>query len=144
MNFIVYRVAPGAVTHAETIEARDPTKALEVFKAKHGFGEGDSPYLMAMSEAEHEERMGQHREIPACVGCGSCCTKSKCAVANITYGNVEGKCPALEWDVAADRYWCAIQKKARGAELNNIRKLLFIGVAAAPAREGGCGGGHLG
>ena len=45
-----------------------------------------------------------------CVGCGFCCKKAPCALANRIFGATES-CPALKWDEENGRYWCDICKK---------------------------------
>jgi hypothetical protein len=43
-----------------------------------------------------------------CVGCGYCCRKAPCAVANRVYGNGLTECPALSWDEDQKRYFCEL------------------------------------
>ena len=60
-----------------------------------------------------------------CVGCGFCCRKAPCWVAQRVFGSVT-ECPALMWDEKQERWFCDLCRKPgdMGAQ---YRKELYVG-----------------
>jgi hypothetical protein len=44
----------------------------------------------------------------ACNGCGVCCAIETCPAARLRFLQKEGPCPALEWSVTDNRYFCGL------------------------------------
>ena len=62
-----------------------------------------------------------------CVGCGYCCTKAPCAIAQRRYGySWTSPCPELLADDG--RFWCRIIANAKGQNKRDLMKELAIGI----------------
>jgi hypothetical protein len=44
----------------------------------------------------------------SCSGCGACCALETCPAGRMIFRRIDGPCPALRWDVAANRYRCGL------------------------------------
>ncbi|MBW2673560.1 MAG: hypothetical protein JRD89_09130 [Deltaproteobacteria bacterium] len=64
------------------------------------------------------------REVPACIGCGYCCSKTPCPFGATRYG-AGAPCGGL---VERDgRHWCRAVLEAKGEKRQWLKRNLYIG-----------------
>lgn len=130
MRWIVYRIAPGAVTHRVEVEAEGDYEAWTIAHRECGWDDL-SVAAIAIHNAEHMEEKRRRRACQPCTGCGQCCMERQCTLGFITFGE-RLPCPGL-LGVGSYR-WCSVLTNLDEPQLTYTAKFLAIGE--------GCGWRH--